>query len=135
MPPVETVGSSREEPAPATGHAPPDPVPGPSQPDTSVPDSQETPEDQPPRAVTLADVQAYIAAADEEERSIIRADLAPDTREGGYQANLKPAWKDLMSFPTQAPPQIFHLHRSPDGSASLEHSAVNIKIHGSLVQD
>ena len=97
--------------------------------------SQETPEDQPLRAVTLADVRAYIAAADEDEKSIIRTDLAPDTLEGRYRANLKPAQKDLRSFPTQTPPQTFHLHRSPDGSVSLEHSAVTIRIHGSLLQD
>ena len=79
--------------------------------------SQETPEDPPPRAET-----------DEDEKTIIRAGLVPDTHEGGYQANLKPARKDLRSFPTQTPPESFKLHHNVDGSVSLEHPAVTIRI-------
>ena len=134
--PEETMGSSREKPAPATRHT------SPSQPDTSVveepqqqePQQQEEPQDLPPRAVTLSDVREYLAAAGEEEQAVVHADLAPDTREGGYQANFTPVRRELRSFPTQTPPQSFEMHRNPDGSVSLEHHAITIRIHGTLTQ-
>ena len=134
----ETVGSSQEEPAPVTGRAFSDPVPGPSRPDTSVPELQDSPQDSsqdlPPCAVALADVREYLAAAGEEERAKVHADLAPDTREGGYQAKLMPVRRKLQSFPTQTPSQTFNLHRNPDGSVSPEHPATTIRIHGTLMQ-
>ena len=129
----ETVGSSQEKLAPGTGHASPDPVPGPSRPDNSGPELQDSPQDL-PRVVMLAHVRQYLVAAEEEERAIVCADLAPDTREGGYQANLMLVCRELQSFPMETPPQTFNLHRNPDGSVSLEHHAVTIRLNGTLTQ-
>ena len=127
--PEDTMGSSQEKPAPATGHASPDQVPGPSQPDTSVPvEPQELPQDLPPDAVTLDDVRAYLAAAGEEERAVVRADLTPDTQEGSYQANFTPVHRELWSFPTQN----FVMHQNPDESVSIEHHAITVGTKGTL---
>ena len=83
-PPEEVVGSNHEDPSQALPEQDsPDLIPGPSQPDTTIP-LEEPQDDLPPRAVTLDDVQNYLAAAGEEEHAIIHADLTPDTREGGY---------------------------------------------------
>ena len=127
------MGFSQEKPAPVTGHAYPGQVPGPSRPDTSVPDEpQDLPQDLPPRWVTLDDVRDYLAAAGEEEIAIVRADLAPDTQEGSYQANFAPVRKELRSFATQTLPQNFVMHQYPDGSVSIEHPAITIRIQGTL---
>ena len=130
--------SCREKPAPGTGGASTDPVQGPSRPDTPVveepqqlePQQQEEPEDLLPRAVTLSDVTAYLAATGKEERAVVCA----DTREGGYQANFMPVRRELWSFPTQTSPQSFEMHRNPDGSVSLEHHAITTRILGTLTQ-
>ena len=80
--PEETMEITWEEPTPATERASPEPTPGPSRLDTTVslPVDPEVSEDLPPRAVTLQDVRDYLAAAGEDERATIGADLMPDTR-------------------------------------------------------
>ena len=124
---------TREEPAPATGRTSPEPTPGPSRPDTSVslPVYPEVPEDLPPRAVTLQDVRDYLAAAGEDERTTIRADLMPDMHEAGYQARLIPARR---SFSTQTPAPSFTMSQNPDESVTLEHSSIHFPNLDTLTQ-
>ena len=92
-----------------------EPVPGPSS----------TPEDLAPRAVTLQDVRDYLAAAGEDEWALIWAELAPDTREAGNQATLLPP---SCSFPSQTSPSSFTMSQNPDGSVTLEHTSIHIRI-------
>ena len=89
------------------------------------------PADLPPRAVTLQDVKDYLAAAGEDERGTIRADLMPDTCEAGLQARLTPARR---SFSTQTPAPAFSMSQNPDGSVTLEHPSIHIWILDSLIQ-
>ena len=70
---------SPEEPAQLPPkQAAPEEAPGPSQQDTMA-------EDPVPRPITLQDIRSYLKAADEEERTLIRAELTPDTREATAQ--------------------------------------------------
>ena len=118
------MGPSQEEPAQVPPEwVTPDPVPGPSQPDTSVP--EDTSEDLVPRGVTFQDVRDYLAVAGEDQRALIRAELAPDTREAGNQATLLPAPR---SYPTQTPPPSFIMSQNPDGSVTREHASIHIRI-------
>ena len=121
---------TQEEPAPATGRTSPEPSPGPSRPDTTA-SLPVVPEDLPPRAVTLQDVREYLAAAGEDERATILADLMPDTHEAGLQARLTPARR---SFSTQTPAPAFSMSQNLDGSVTLEHPSFNIQILDSLNQ-
>ena len=111
---------TQEEPAPATRHASPEPTPGPSRPDTTA-SLPVVPEDLPSRAVTLQDVRDYLAAAGEDKSATIRADLMLDTREAGLQARLTPA-------------PAFSMSQNPDGSVTLEHPSIHIRILDSLNQ-
>ena len=63
--------------------------------------------------------------ADEEEWTLIRAELTPDTREASTQAALLPARK---SFPSQTPHPTFSMFQNPDGSVTLEHTSIHIRI-------
>ena len=64
-------------------------------------------------------------AADKEEKALIRAELAPDTREATRQADLLQARR---SFPSQTPPPTFSMSTNPDGSVTLEHTSIHIRI-------
>ena len=121
---------TREEPAPVTGRASPEPTPGPSQPDTTV-SLPAVPEDLPPWAVTLQDMRDYLAAAGEDEPATIRADLMPDTHEAGFQPCLTPARR---SFSTQTPAPAFSMSQNPDGSVTLEHPSIHSRVLDSLNQ-
>ena len=129
-PPEETMDVSREKPAPATRRASPEPVPGPSWPDISIPlPAKPLEEDLPPRPITLQDVRDYLAAAGEDDRALIHAELSPDTREASHQTSLTPARR---SFLTQTTLPAFVMSQNPDGTVTLEHSSIHIRILDTL---
>ena len=76
-------------------------------------------------AITLQDVRDYLEAAGEEEWTVIWAGLVPDTREASKQATLLQACR---SFPSQTAPPTFTMSQSPDGSSTLEHTSIHIRI-------
>ena len=109
----------REEPAQLPPeHAALVEAPGPSQLDAAA-------EDPVPRPITLQDVRNYLEAADEEEWAIVKAELTPDTREATTQVAMLPGCR---SFPSQTSPPSFTLSTNPDGSVTLAHSSIHIRI-------
>ena len=82
------------------------------------------------RPITFQDVRAFLHAAGGEERELIKVELSPDTREATTQVAMCPARR---SFPTQTPPPTFTMSNNPDGSVSIEHSAIHIRVLDPLV--
>ena len=98
-------------------------APGPTLLDTAAEDSV-------PRAITLQDVRTYLQAADEEEQAIIRAELTPDTWEATTQVAMLPGRR---RFPSQTPPRVFTMTSNPDGSVTMEHSSIHIRMLDPLI--
>ena len=70
-------------------------------------------------------------AAGEEELEQIRVEFTLDTREAAAQVAMCPGRR---SFPTQTPPSAFTMSTNPDGSMSIEHSAIHIQVLNPLIR-
>ena len=71
----------------------------------------------------------YLATAGEDEWALIWVELAPDTRKASHQATLTPARR---SFPTKTPLPSLVMFQNPDGSVTLEHASITIRILDTL---
>ena len=67
----------------------------------------------------------YLRAAGEEEQEQIRVELTSDIRNSAAQVAM---YLGRRSFPTQTPPSTFTMSTNPDGSMSIEHSAIHIRV-------
>ena len=81
-----------------------------------------------PQPIMPQDVKDYLHAAGEEELEQIRVELTPDKREVVVQVAMCPGRR---SFPTR--PSTITMSTNPDGSLSIEHSAIHIRVLDPLI--